>query len=105
MTAEELLQIMRALLAEEREGILRFDASLVARASETKELVLRRLRETPAEERAPLLDVLDELRPDLRCNQILLTHARAYLEDMREREDEREHRTSIVVPLLRRKAG
>ena len=105
MTAEELLRIMRAVLTEEREGILRFDASLVARANATKELVLRLLRETPIEERAPLLAVLDEVQPDLRCNQILLTHAHASLRDMQEREVEREPRTSTVVPLLKRKAG
>ncbi|MBX3209330.1 MAG: hypothetical protein KF764_30130 [Labilithrix sp.] len=96
---------MRAVLADEREGILRFDAVLMARANDAKEIVLQRLRETPAAERGPLLAALDELQPDLRCNQILLAHAQAYLKDMRQAALERERRESSIVPLIRRKAG
>ncbi|MBX3258129.1 MAG: hypothetical protein KIS78_12225 [Labilithrix sp.] len=106
MTADQLLHKMRAVLADEREGILRFDAVLIARANDAKELVLRALRETPAAQRAPLFAALEELKPDLRCNQILLAHAQAYLEDVREEARARdERRTSSVVPLVRRKAS
>ncbi|MBX3215198.1 MAG: hypothetical protein KF850_24395 [Labilithrix sp.] len=105
MTADQLLYKMRAVLADEREGILRFDAVLVARANDAKELVLHELRKTPAAERAPLLAAIEELQPDLRCNQILLAHAQAYLQDMREDAAARERPISSVVPLVRRKAG
>jgi hypothetical protein len=84
MTADELLRTLRTALDDEREGILSFDSALIRRAGALKEAVLRRLCETPPVRRAPLLAALDELQPDLRCNQILLAHACAYLEDARD---------------------
>ncbi|HVH43891.1 MAG TPA: hypothetical protein VM925_16170 [Labilithrix sp.] len=109
MTADELLETMRAALAEEREGILRFDAAVVARANDTKQSILARLQQTPAEDRAPLLAALDELQPSLRCNLILLTHARTYLRDAQQAKAaaaREPRRSSSVIPRYQvRKTG
>lgn len=82
MTPEEVLEKMRAVLAEEREAILRLDAAGVARASDAKEHVLHQLQELCADERPALYAVLDQLAPALRNNLILLAHARAYIREM-----------------------
>ncbi len=103
MTPEELIETMHTVLAEEREGILRFDSDAVAHANEQKTSILRRLRESPLAERPALLAAHDELQPALRCNLILLTHARAYLRELQE-ELARE-RPSTIVPLVTRKVG
>lgn len=103
MTPEEVLERMRAVIAEEREAILRFDAAGITRASDAKQRALRRLAELCADERRELYAKLDELAPALRCNLILLAHARAYIRDMQE-ELEREAANS-ALPLVRRKTG
>ena len=96
MTPEELLQTMRAALAEEREAIRRLDSEAIARANETKEAVLRRLRDSPPSARASLHAALDELKVDLRANLVLLTHARAYL---REAQDAVKHAKCTAITL------
>ena len=103
MTPEELIETMSTVLAEEREGILRFDTDAVTHANEAKASILRRLREAPFSERPALFAALEELQPALRCNLILLTHARAYLRDMQ--EELAHERPSTIVPLVTRKAG
>lgn len=102
MTPEEALETMRTVLAEERDAILRLDAAGVARASDAKERVLRRLHELCADERRPLYAVLDQLAPVLRNNLILLAHARAYIREM-QRELERAAPPTFVPATL--KAG
>lgn len=103
MTPEELIDTMRTVLAAEREGILRFDTDAVTHANEQKTSILRRLHASPLADRPALFAALDELKPALRCNLILLAHARAYLHDMQE-ELARE-RPSSVLPLVTRKTG
>ena len=103
MTPDELLGKMRALLAEEREGILRFDSTAVTRANESKEDILRDLRQSAVAERPALFEALEQIQPELRCNLILLTHARAYLRDV---QDGLVHdRSSAPVTMPTRKAG
>jgi hypothetical protein len=79
ITADELLETMRAALADERQAIQTLDIHGIERASDAKDVILRRLRQVPACERGALLGALDRLQPELRENLILLTHARAYL--------------------------
>lgn len=105
LMADELLQTMRAALADEREGIIRFDAAVVGRANDAKQTVLKRLHETPAAERGPLLAALDQLKPALRCNLILLTHARACLREAREDDEAAVKASNGVVPLFLRKTA
>lgn len=81
MTAAELLETMRTALAEEREAVRRFDAVGIAQANARKDLVLRRLRETPPSERGPLFAALDELKADLHANLTLLIQAQAYVRE------------------------
>ena len=102
MTPDELLETMRALLLDEREAILRFDGEGLARANEAKSDVLRELRAAPSTERPALYAALDQLQPALRCNLILLTHARSYVRDMQE---EVEANNSTSGPLFTRKSA
>jgi hypothetical protein len=76
MTAEELLVSMRAALAREREAIRRLDIEAVTEVAATKEAVLARLREAPATDRPALVAAIEELKPELRRNLVLLAHAR-----------------------------
>jgi len=103
MTPDELLETMRAVLTDEREGILRFDGEVISRASEAKSAVLRRVRAAPLAERPALCAALDELQPALRCNLILLTHARAYLRDMQEELQAKSE--SAVIPVITRRSA
>jgi hypothetical protein len=97
MTAEDLLTTMRRAIADEREAIRHLDVLGIARASDMKEAVLARLRDTPPAERAPLYAALDGLKADLHCNLILLTHARAYLREA-QLETARERSSAVTVP-------
>jgi len=81
MTPDELIQTMREVLEQERDGIRRLDASAVTKATERKEAVMKTILDTPNTERAPLIAALGELRNDLRRNLVLLAHARDYLRD------------------------
>jgi hypothetical protein len=81
MTPDELLQTMREVLEQERDGIRRLDASAVTKATDRKEEIMKNLLDAPPAERAPLIAALGELRNDLRRNLVLLAHARDYLRD------------------------
>ena len=81
MTPDELIQTMREVLEQERDGIRRLDATAVTKATERKEAVMKTILDTPNAERAPLIAALGELRNDLRRNLVLLAHARDYLRD------------------------
>ena len=81
MTPDELIQTMREVLEQERDGIRRLDASAVTKATERKEAVMKTILDTTNTERAPLIAALGELRNDLRRNLVLLAHARDYLRD------------------------
>ena len=87
MTPDELLETMRALLQDEREAIRRFDSEAISRANDAKSAILDKLRTASTMQRPALYAVLDQLQPELRCNLILLTHARSYVRDMQEELD------------------
>ncbi len=103
MTPEELLETMRSVLAEEKAAILRFDARGITRANEAKQAVLRRLQAAAVEHRPALYAALDELKPALQCNLILLAHAGAYIRDTQQ-EIERDAPAS-EIPLVIRKSA
>lgn len=81
MTPDELIQTMREVLEQERDGIRRLDAAAVTTATERKEQIMKTLLDTPATERVPLISALGELRNELRRNLVLLAHARDYFRD------------------------
>jgi len=73
---------MKTVLVNEREAIRRLDAEGVARAASEKERVMTALLATKDEtERKQLIEVLGELKSELRRNLVLLAHARDYLRD------------------------
>jgi hypothetical protein len=76
MTAEELLHSMRSALEDERAAIRRLDAEGVNQATARKEQILERVRDAPASERPAMIEVLKELKSELRRNLVLLAHAR-----------------------------
>lgn len=78
-TKTHLLDTLRAILLEERDAIRRLDADAMDRASNAKEAILAELHAIPFDERAPFIEALAELQPELRHNLILFVHAAAYI--------------------------
>jgi hypothetical protein len=79
ITPDELIRIMRAALADEREGIRRLDARAVTRANAAKNNVLYWLRSASDADRPALDAALHELSSEMHSNLVLLMHAGAYL--------------------------
>lgn len=83
MTKDQLLERMRGILAAERDALKRLDGLAMECASDAKEAVLAELTAVPYEARAPYIEALCELQPELRENMILLTQAAALIADAR----------------------
>lgn len=83
MTKHSLILTLRTILTEERDAIRRLDSDAMDRASDAKEAVLAELHAIPFDDRAPLIEALAELQPELRHNMILFVHAAACIAEAR----------------------
>lgn len=83
LTKDLLLETLRAILADERDAIRRFDRPAMESASNAKEAVLAELHAIPYDDRGPFIEALAELQPELRENMILLTQAAAFIAEAR----------------------
>jgi hypothetical protein len=85
MDAPSMLHELRAVLADERDAIRRLDSQGIVLASKRKEDLIKVIAAAVEPERTPMLQVLSQVRSELKRNLVLLAHARDLVRDAIER--------------------